>query len=70
MDGEFCDGITDKVVQQEQTAPKIVYKNNLEVNNWYYGTSNQSKYEAYLTKKSDNTTLTACPSKKPFVRDD
>jgi hypothetical protein len=40
------------------------------VSNWYYGSSNQIKYKAYLLKKAANFNLTTCPSHLPFVRDD
>lgn len=51
-------------------TPKVTYKNNLKVDNWYYGSTSKSKYSAYLAARAQSFNLTHCPSDKPFVRDD
>ena len=73
IEGSYCNLLkvlkpNNGIVQQKKE--KLYYKNNLDVSNWFYGSTNQVKYKAYLLKKSANFNLTTCPINKPFVRDD
>jgi len=71
IEGSYCN--LPKVVKPNNgivKLKKLYYKNNLDVSNWFYGSTNQVKYKAYLLKKSANFNLSTCPTEKPFVRDD
>lgn len=39
LKGKFCNEIDNKVVTKVVVTPKITYKNNLKVENWYYGST-------------------------------
>jgi hypothetical protein len=44
------------------------FRNNLESQNWYYGSTTLADYKIYLFKRAVTYNLTSCPITTPFVR--
>lgn len=65
IEGSFCNlplPVKPNNGSAQQKKEKLYYKNNLDVSNWYYGSTNQVKYKAYLLKKAANFNLSTCPT--------
>ena len=67
MKGKFCNPLY-KAGAQKPAPARLVYKNNLVAGNWYYGTSSQASYVAFLLQMHKKHNLTSCPLSKPYVR--
>lgn len=71
IDEEYCDGSKSKVAEEKPSGnvslDEHVYKSNLNVKNWFYGSSSQDKYKMDLFEITSNYNLTTCPRETPFT---
>lgn len=61
-----------KIMQDTATSEcckvvNYVYRDNLERDNWVYGTTNEQDYKLSLFNQSKGANLTQCPANKPFA---
>ena len=68
VNGQFCQQVAIEKEKKKIVPVQLVFKNNLSVSNWYYGSSSQLKYTVILREMSKKHNLTSCPLNKPFVR--
>lgn len=56
--------------ENHQQTKHALYKDNLEVQNWYYGNFGPVEYRLKIFKVATNNTLDICPITSPFSSSD